>query len=201
MSSHRPDLIGIVDYLEGILPPDAERAMEHHLERCERCRSALERERQLLRRLDGMARVEPPPDFVEAVMARVAQYPAYEPPTPVPWRRVLGWSTALGLILVVLVVGGITGLLRSGTLAQAGAGDLLSFAVAELADFGTFALGFVRGVLEPAAVVADALARALWRVVAEAAGSGWMLPLTLLLLTVTMNYAFTRLVLSYQRRH
>lgn len=200
MSRHTPDRIGIVDYLEGVLEPDAARAMAHHLQRCEACRAALEEERAVLERLESMARVEPPADFVAAVMGRVAQRPAHRPSQPVPWRQVATLAGGLAAALLVTLVGGVWALGRSGELAEAGVGDHLGYLVVQLVKAGSLLRALVGPFVDKGVVLFEGLATVLGELVAAAAGASWWVQLGVLILAVTANYAFTRLVLAYQRR-
>ena len=75
MSEHRPDYDRLSAYIEGSLSHDATRWIELHLEKCETCREALDQESQFLQQIGAIRNIEPPPDFTEAVMARVAQQP------------------------------------------------------------------------------------------------------------------------------
>lgn len=200
MKEHRPDLDRLSAYVEDALSPDARRSLEQHLAGCGACREALEREGRLLRRLDGLARIEPPPDFVQAVMGRVAQYPAYRPAPAVPWRRVLAWSAGLAAALVaVLGVGAWQIAGQPG--ADARLVDLLHRTAVGLVEVGGMVFRASRQVLEPASTVVEALAKAVHRVSTLAASSGRIVQATILLLTVMLNYAFTRMVLNYQRRN
>lgn len=200
MGRHTPDRIGIVDYLEGILEPDASRAMAYHLKGCEACRAALEEERALLQRLESMARAEAPADFVAAVMGRVAQRPAYRPSQPVPWRQVATLAGGLAAALLVTLVGGVWALGRSGELAEAGVGDHLGYLVVQLVKLGSFVGALVGPILDKGVALFDGLATAISEMVTAAAGASWWVQLGVLILAVTANYAFTRLVLAYQRR-
>jgi anti-sigma factor RsiW len=198
---HRPNHDLLTAYLDGALSEDATRSMGQHVERCEVCAAALEAEREFLRALDGMTRVEPPPDFVAGIMARVSQYPSYRPANPVPWRVAAGWAAAVSVLVVMIVIGGAWGLMQTEVIASADPGDRVAGVVSEAAGLGTSAIKAVRPFATQGYVLMQAVGKVVLGLVALATQSGWMVQVAILLLTVTINFAFTRLVLSYQRRN
>lgn len=198
---HRPNFDLLSAYLDGALSEDATRSMRQHIERCETCAAALEAEGDFLQALDGMTRVEPPPDFVAGIMARVSQYPAYKPASPVPWRVAAGWAAAASVLLTVLVVVGAWGLMQSDVIVGAEPGDRVALLVSQAAGLGTSAIKAVRPLAAQAYVLLETTGKVVMRLTVLATQSGWMVQIAILLLTVMINYAFTRLVLSYQRRH
>ncbi len=187
-------------YLDGVLSPDAERSLQHELKQDEEMRQALEAERRLLSTLDGLTRVSPPADFVNGVMGRVAQHPAHRPAAPIPWRAALQWSVAASLLLVILAGVGVAWLVGSGALEGARPVGLIATGISGAA--GLVASGFTatKQLSGPAMAILEEAGQMMWRFSTFAASSGWVVQIGLLLLTVTLNYAFTRLVLGYQRR-
>lgn len=201
MKAHEPNLDMLSAYLDGLLSPDAERSMQQHLERCDACAGVLRAERSLLATLDAMSEVEPPADFVNAVMGRVAQYPAHRPAALVPWREAMRWSVAASVLLLMLFGGGIAWLVGSGMLENADPGSLLAAGIGRSTVFVAESFAALRSLVDPAMVLIEEAGKMVWRVLALATTSGWIVQATLLLLTVSLNYAFTRLVRNYQRRH
>ncbi|MFQ5743991.1 MAG: anti-sigma factor family protein [Acidobacteriota bacterium] len=199
MSEHRPDRDRLTAYLEGALSIDGMLWVKHHLQACGACREALAFEQQLLERLNCLKGIEPPPDFVDAVMARVAQQPAYRPPTRVPWRRVAAWGTGLAASLLLLLGVAAWQAVRSNVVGG-DAPAVLYEVISGGVEFGGFLMSFGRQFLEPAYALAQALGVLVLRFFVVAANSGWMVQLAILLITVTLNYVFTRMVLNYQRR-
>lgn len=198
MPRHEPNLDMLSAYLDGQLSPDAGRSMEHHLSGCDVCSRALDRERRLLATLDRVGHVVPPPDFANAVMGRVAQTPAHRPPTPVSWERVAGWTGAAGVVLAGVVVAVLAWLLGAGAVEG---GNLLAAAVGWSADLITSGVMVLREYASPIGVLLEESGKMIWRLASLALNSGWLVQMTLLILTISLNYAFTRLVASYQRRH
>lgn len=201
MNGHRPNRDMLSAYADGVLSPDAVRSMEQHLAECDTCARALESERQFLVRLDTLADVTPPADFVNAVMGRVAQHPTHRPGNAIPWRMAMRYGVAAALVLAVVLGGGMTWMLGSGTLQNAQPGAVVAVGISGAAHLAAGVFATTRNFVGQVFVVFEAGAQLLWRVTLLAAGAGWMVQLTLLLLTVGLNYAFTRLVLDYQRRH
>jgi len=133
-------------------------------------------------------------------MARVAQQPAYQPPVEVPWRKVGGWSLALAASLVAVLGLGAWAAISSEAVAGADATGLLSRAITGLAEVSSFVISTVGGFLSPAMALGRVLATIVLRFFDLVRNAGLAVQLTVLLLTVTLNYVFTRMVLNYQRR-
>lgn len=200
MKVHQPNLDMLSAYADGILSPDAARSMKQHLTVCDVCAHALESEREFVARLDELSSVRPPDDFVNAVMGRVAQYPAYRPAAPLTRQAAVRWSAAASLLLVVLFGTGIAWLVGSGVLQGAEPGTWAARIIGQIADAGTFLITSAKGVAGPALVLLEQAGQIVRRLSTFAMQSGWLVQLTLLVLTVMLNYAFTRIVLNYQRR-
>lgn len=198
MKLHEPNLDMLSAYIDGQLSPDAARSMEQHLRGCVVCTRALERERRLLEALDGVRSATPPADFVDGVMGRVAQYPTHRPAAPVPWRTVARWGIAASVLLGVAGLAALAWVLGSGAVAG---GDLVAGGLTRIVTLFTGGVAAARDLVSPVGVLLEEAGKILWRLVGLAVNSGWLVQLTLLLLTVSLNYAFTRLVLNYQRRH
>lgn len=201
MKVHEPNLDMLSAYVDGALSPDAMRSMEQHLRRCDDCSRALEAERGFLRSLDSMAEVRPPEDFVNRVMGRVAQYPAHRPGTSLPWREAMRWSVAASAVVAVALVAALAWLVGSGALADTSPASWFVYGIGGLADVGTTLVAGARDLVGPVLVILEQIGQMIRRLLSLAIGSGWVVQLTLLLLTVSLNYAFTRMVLDYQRRH
>lgn len=201
MNGHQPNRDMLSAYVDGVLSPDAVRSMEQHLAECDTCAQALKSERRFLGQLDTLADVVPPPDFISAVMGRVAQHPVHQPGKAIPWRAAMRYGVAAAVVLAVLLGGGVTWMLGSGTLQNAEPGAVVAVGISRTAGLATSAFATIRSVVSQGFILLEAAAQLIWRVTLLAASSGWMVQLTLLLLTVSLNYAFTRLVLNYQRRH
>ncbi len=201
MNGHESNRDMLSAYLDGVLSPDAVRSMEQHLAECEDCSRVLEEERRFLAQLDTLADVAPPADFVGAVMGRVGQHPAYQPGNVIPWRAAMRYGVAAAVVLAVGLGGGVTWLLGGGGLGTAEPGAVVAAGLSRTAGAAASVITAANSLTEQAVVLLEAGARLLWRVTLFAAGSGWAVQLTLLLLTISLNYAFTRLVFNYQRRH
>jgi anti-sigma factor RsiW len=200
MNGHEPNRDMLSAYADGVLSPDAVRSMEQHLAECDTCAHALETERQFIAQLDGLANVIPPEDFVAAVMGRVAQHPVHRPGKAIQWRAAMRYGVAAAVVLAVVLGGGVTWMLGSGTLQNAQPGAVVAVGISSAAGMAAGVFAATRDFVGQAFVVLEAVAQILWRVTLLAASAGWMVQITLLLLTVSLNYAFTRLVLNYQRR-
>jgi predicted anti-sigma-YlaC factor YlaD len=187
-------------YLDGELSSEERERIELHLEKCETCREALDQESQFLQQIGAIRNIEPPLDFTEAVMARVAQQPAFQPPAEVPWRKVAGWSFGLAASLVAVLGLGVWVAISSEAVAGANATGLLSSAITGLAEISSFVISTVGSFLSPAMALARAGATIVLRLFDLARNSGLAVQLGVLLATVTLNYVFTRMVLNYQRR-
>ena len=199
--AQHPDRDSLSAHLEEALSIDATQWIEQHLEKCSDCRAKLDQERAFLGSLDGLGRINPPGDFVEGVMARVAQYPAYHPVKEVPWTRVALWGGGAAAMFVVLL--GVVGwvLVTQRPLDNPQAAGFASVAIAMLAeaarDLYVFArenMGGVMYILQ----IAGTLLVGLFDFVRN---SSLVFQLALLLITVGLNYLLTRMVLNYQRRH
>jgi len=201
MNAHEPNRDMLSALADGVLSPDAVRSMEQHLAECEVCTQALESERAFLAQLDTLANVEPPEDFVNAVMGRVAQHPAHRPGNAIPWRSAMRYGVAAALVLAVMLGGGVTWMLGSGTLQNAEPGAVVAGAISGTAGVAASAFATTRHLVSQGFILVEAGAQLMWRVTLLAASAGWMIQLTLLLLMISLNYAFTRLVLNYQRRN
>ena len=196
-----PDRGSLSAYLEEALSIDATQWVERHLEKCGDCHAKLDEERAFLESLDGLGRISPPGDFVQGVMARVAQYPAYQPAKDVLWPRLALWIGAAAAVLVVLL--GVVGwaLVTRQPLDSPQAAGFVSVAIATFAqaarDLYLFArsnMGGVMYILE----IAGTILVGLFEFVRN---SSLVFQLALLLITVGLNYLLTRMVLNYQRRH
>ena len=197
--SDHPDRDSLTGYLDESLSIDATQWVRHHLEGCGDCRVKLERERRLSAELDGLRSVKAPPDFTEGVMARVAQYPAYQPRKELPLRNTARWAAmaAAAVLVVAIFVGWIV---------VAGGGEQGLQVPAGATAFTTAIDGTVwvyeqaAGLVEqaaPAAQTGFSVAYAVYEFIRDA---GLPVHLALLLVTVGLNYALTRMVLNYQRR-
>lgn len=202
MKVHEPNLDMLAGYVDGVLSPDAARSMEQHLQHCLVCTNALAAERGLVQRLDSLARLEPPPEFVNAVMGRVAQYPAYQGgPAFIRWRAAARWSVAASLLLLIVIGGGVAWLVGSGALEQMQPGTLVAMGAGRAAVFLATAFAALRNLINPGLVLLEEAGKMVWRLLTLATNSGWVVQTTLLLLTISLNYTLTRLVAGYQRRH
>ena len=201
MNEHKPNRDMLSAHADGVLSPDAVRSMEQHLAECEVCTRALESERNFLAQLDTLANVTPPEDFVNAVMGRVAQHPAYRPGKDIPWRAAMRYGVAAAVVLAVLLGGGVTWMLGSGTLQNAEPGAVVAIGISRTAGLAASVFATTRHLVSQGFVLVEVVAQLMWRVTLLAASAGWMIQATLLLLTISLNYAFTRLVLNYQRRN
>jgi anti-sigma factor RsiW len=198
-SEQHPDRDSLNAYLEEALSIDATQWLRHHLAGCAECRARLEQERAFLRRLDGLRTVEVPVDFTAGVMARVAQYPAYQPATEVSWRRLAVWAGSLAALLVVgLGVGGWL-LMTLPAEGQEAAGYASSGIVAVAQAAKNVYLWGAEAV-ETATPLVQPIGTLLAGVLAYFRGSSLAFQLAVLLITVALNYLFTRMVLNYQRR-
>ena len=201
MNTHTPNRDMLSAFVDGVLSPDAERSMEQHLAECEECARALESERQFVAQLDQLADVAPPADFVNAVMGRVAQHPVHQPGNAIPWRAAMRYGVAAAVVLAVLLGGGVTWMLGSGTLQSVDPGAMVAVGISQTAGVATGAFTGLRELFVNMVVLLEQAAKMVWQLTKLTARSGWMVQLSLLFLTISLNYAFTRLVLNYQRRH
>ena len=196
-----PDRGSLSAYLEEALSIDASQWVAQHVEKCGDCRAKLDQERAFLESLNGLGRINPPDDFVQGVMARVAQYPAYQPAKEVPWPRVALWIGGAAAVLVVLL--GVVGwvLVTRRPLDNPQTAGFVSVAIATLAqaarDLYLFARSSMGGVMYILRI-AGTLLVGLFDFVRN---SSLVFQLALLLITVGLNYLLTRMVLNYQRRY
>jgi anti-sigma factor RsiW len=198
-SQQHPDRDSLNAYLEEALSVDATQWLRHHLAGCGECRARLEQERAFLRRLDGLRTVEVPVDFTAGVMARVAQYPAYQPATEVSWQRLAVWAGSLAALLVLgLGVGGwlLMTLPAEGQEAEGYASTGIVAAAQAATNvylWGVEAVKTARPLVQPIRTL-------LAGILEYARGSSQAFQLAVLLIAVALNYLFTRMVLNYQRR-
>jgi len=197
--SDHPDRDSLTGYLDDSLSIDAAQWVRQHLKSCADCRDKLERERRLSARLDGLRSVKPPADFTEGVMARVAQYPAYQPGKELPWGNFARWggiAAAAVLVLAVfigwIVVAGGGG---QGVQVPAGASAFTIAIDGTVWAYETAAAGFET--VAPQLQDLFSVAYVVYEFIRDA---GLPVHLALLLVTVGLNYALTRMVLNYQRR-
>ena len=92
-------------------------------------------------------------------------------------------------------------MIGSGALDGVQTGTVLAAGVGGVADVATSGISTSRTVLAQGRVLLEEAGQIMWRISSLAISSGWLMQAALLLLTVSLNYAFTRLVLNYQRRH
>ena len=201
MSSQHPDRDSLSAYLEESLSIDASQWIKQHLDGCGACRIKLEQEQTFLDELNSLASIEPPADFTEGVMARVAQYPAHPPVTELPWKRIGLWvgSAAAMFVLLAIFVGWV---LVAGSPEQgAQTSGVASSAVATGAEWARNLYFYARANTSGIRYVLQIGLAFLFGVFDFIRNAGLMVQLALLLATVALNYAFTRMVLNYQRRH
>lgn len=199
MSSEHPDRDSLSAHLDETLSIDATQWIEQHLSSCAQCRTRLEQERVFLGELDGLRTVRTPSDFTQGVMARVAQYPAYEPGKEVSWRRLAVWggAGAAALFVLALFVGWlvVAGGGAEGVQVPAGASVFTN-----AASWTVWLWENTQSRLERVMPQLEAVLGGLYVVVGLVREAGLMVQLALLLITVGLNYALTRMVLNYQRR-
>lgn len=201
MSNQHPDRDGLSAYLEESLSIDAAQWIKQHLDGCGACRTKLEQEQTFLDELNSLASIETPADFTEGVMARVAQRPAYQPGTELSWKRIGLWvgGAAAMFVALAIFVGWVLVAGSSGQGAQTS--GVASSAVATGAGWAKtlyfYASDNISGVL-PVFQIVGVVVFGIFDFIRNA---GLMVQLALLLATVALNYAFTRMVFNYQRRH
>lgn len=197
--SDHPDRDSLTGYLDESLSIDAAQWIRQHLEGCADCCTKLERERRLSATLDGLRSIEPPADFTEGVMARVAQYPAYQPRAEVPWRNAARWGgvAAAAVLVVAVFIGWIVVASGGdqGVEVPAGASAFTAAINGTVWAYERVAAGFER--IAPQLQDAFSVAYFVYEFIRDA---GLPVHLALLLVTVGLNYALTRMVLNYQRR-
>lgn len=200
MSRQHPDRDSLGAYLEEVLSIDATQWVEHHLEGCAECGDKLEQERAFLEELGGLHSVEPPADFTEGVMARVAQRPAYQPAPEMQWRRIGLWIGSVAATMVVLLgfVGWVlvAGAPAEGPEVPAQVPDGIAWVMKRGLDVYFWVTGKF-DVASPLLLIAWKVLLGIFEYIRQ---SGLAVQLALLLITVGFNYWFTRLVLNYQRR-
>ncbi len=200
MSQQHPDRDSLAAYLEEALSIDATQWVEHHLEGCAECGDKLEQERAFLEELGGLHSVEPPADFTEGVMARVAQCPAYRPAPEMQWRRIALWVGGAAAMVVVLL--GFLGwvLVAGGAAEGAEVPAQVPGGIAWVMNSGREVYFWVTGKFEAAVPLLQIGLKVLLGIFEYIRQSGLAVQLAILLITVGFNYWFTRLVLNYQRR-
>ncbi len=200
MSRQHPDRDSLAAYLEEALSIDATQWVEHHLEGCSECGDKLEQERAFLEELGGLHSVEPPADFTQGVMARVAQCPAYQPAPEMQWRRIGLWVGSAAATMAVLL--GFIGwvLVAGGTAEGAEVSAQVPGGIAWVMNSGVQVYFWVTGKFEAAVPLLQIGLKVLLGIFEYIRQSGLAVQLAILLITVGFNYWFTRLVLNYQRR-
>ncbi len=200
MSNQHPDRDSLSAYLEKALSIDARQWVEQHLDSCASCRAKVDQEQAFLDRLGDLKAVTPPDDFVQGVMARVAQYPAYQPAPEVQWRRAGVWigSAAASLVLLLAFVGWVlvSGAPAEGAESTSAVSGGIAWFFATAKEVYFFGVDQMEGVWS-IMMVGFAVLAGIFDFIRNA---GLMVNLVLLLITVALNYAFTRMVLNYQRR-
>ena len=200
MSREHPDRDSLSAYLEEALSIDAAQWVEHHLEGCVECGGKLEQERAFLEELGGLCSIEPPADFTQGVMARVAQFPAYQPAPEVQWRRISLWVGSAAALMVVLL-GFVGWVLVAGAPAEGPEVPAqVPGGIAWVMNSALEVYFWVRGTFEAALPLLLIAWKVLLGILESFRQSGLAVQLTLLLVAVGLNYWFTRLVLNYQRR-
>lgn len=81
--------------LDGVLPEPRVVAMEAHLDGCRICREEMVSWRSVMRRLDGLARIEPPRGFTERVMAHIRIQNAWAVARPGRRERLRAWADSI----------------------------------------------------------------------------------------------------------
>lgn len=200
MSREHPDRDSLSAYLEGALSIDATQWVKRHLEGCAECGGKLEQERAFLEELGGLHSVEPPADFTEGVMARVAQCPAYRPPPEMQWRRIGLWVGSAAVLAVVLL-GFLGWVLEVGAPAEgAEVAAQVPGWITWLANSGLNVYLFATDTFDAAWRLLQIGLSVLTGIIGYIQDRGLAVQLAILLITVGFNYWVTRLVLSYQRR-
>ncbi len=196
-----PDRGSLSAYLGEALSIDATQWVERHLETCGDCRGKLDEERAFLESLDGLGRISPPVDFVQGVMARVAQYPAYQPAKEVRWPRLALRIGGAAAVLVVLL--GVVGwvLVTRRPLDSPQAAGFVSVAITTLAQAARDVYLFARSNMGGVMYILEIAGTILVGLFEFVRNSSLVFQLALLLITVGLNYLLTRMVLNYQRRH
>lgn len=200
MSDQHPDRDSLSAYLEESLSIDASQWIKHHLDGCGACRTKLEQEQAFLDELNSLASIEAPADFAEGVMARVAQRPAYQPGTELPWRRIALWVGGAAAMFVVgaIFIGWVLVAGSSGQGAQTS--GAVSSVVATGAGWARSLYFIGRDNVSGILPVFEVVFAVLFGIFEFMRNAGLMVQLALLLATVALNYGLTRMVLNYQRR-
>ena len=201
MSEQHPNRDSLSAYLEEALSIDATQWIDHHLEGCTKCQDKLDEERRFLRKLDGLHKIDVPSDFTEAVMARVAQFPAHQPRVAVPWRRVFFGAAGLAAVLFVLLALAGWIIMSGAPLDSPEASGAASRSVTTIAEFAKVVYLYGRKAFDWSLAVLQTGGTILFGLFDFVRRSGLAVQLTVLLITVALNYFLTRLVLNYQRRH
>ncbi len=89
----------VAAFVDGQLSPDATRAVESHLEDCEKCRQAVRQQRLLKSRMGSVGHPEPPPDLVASLSTLPQSPTALSPPARSSWHA---WWPLLGMGVVLL---------------------------------------------------------------------------------------------------
>jgi len=79
------------DYLDGLLPPDEQRALDAHVSHCDRCTPLVSSVSHLLGNLHSMEQLETPPRLVYAILDKTLG----PRETVTGWRAVLAWVRLL----------------------------------------------------------------------------------------------------------
>ena len=196
MKGQHPDRDSLSAFLEEALSIDATQWIEHHLGGCADCRAKLEEERAFLAKLGSLCdKIEPPADFTESVMARVAQQPAHHPAPEVSWRRMGLWVASGAAALVVLLVA--IGWLMSVAGLPEGTGWLAARVASAAKEAYMSAEEFGIGTWS----ILTSAGKVLGVVLNYVRGASLAVQLGIMLATVTFNYVLMRMVLNYQRRH
>ncbi len=88
----------IYNYLEGELSPQQRKEVEEHLSFCSKCYQAVEERKFLLESIGEIPKFEPPSNFVEKVMAKIAI-------SEVSWIKVLISSISASFIFLLILFG------------------------------------------------------------------------------------------------
>ena len=102
LAARRPVRVGghlrvssLQQLLDGVLPERRVVAMEAHLDGCRICREEMVSWRSVMRRLDGLARIEPPRGFTERVMAHIRIQSALASARPGRRERLRAWGDSV----------------------------------------------------------------------------------------------------------
>jgi anti-sigma factor RsiW len=93
------------DYLDGLLRPEMDIALERHIRQCRQCRSLLERENDLRRALRNLPAPEPSDAFFDRAIAQAVKHE----------RRRLGWRIpGAALAASIMLIFAVNVLYKSG---------------------------------------------------------------------------------------